>query len=132
MAIGSFSRSRKEVFSLRILTLEKTKDPHVIEIKAVIGDTEFAQLAGDLDHLCVFAAKSINEQAAATKTGARHSWAKWLLFPKRLQRQFGTDNLNFEDVTCGVVRYLDKVYVVYVVYGIPRKDLVPMKDENTK
>lgn len=111
---------------MKIIRFEKTKDPHLIEIKAVIGDTEFQQLGGNIDHLCVFAEKTITESASATKAGARHQWIKYLLFPKAIRRQYRTDELNFENVTCGVVRYLEKVYVVY---GIPRKDLIPLKDE---
>ena len=38
-----------------------------------------------------------------------------------------TDLLGFENIVCGVVKYLDKFYVIY---GVPRKDLVPLKQEN--
>ena len=112
---------------MRILYLEASKKPRGVEIKALLSDTEFNQLLSNLDNLCVFATKTINEPATAIKTGARHSFAKYLLFPAKLRRQFKTDDFDFENVTCGAVKYKDKLYVIY---GVPRKHmLVSIKDE---
>jgi hypothetical protein len=104
---------------LRILNLEASKRPRGIEIKALLSDTEFGQLLSQLDNLCVFATQTITEPATAIKTGARHSYAKYLLFPVKLRRQFKTDDFDFEKVECGAVKYRDKLYVIY---GVPRKD----------
>ena len=103
---------------MRILNLENSKKPRGIEIKALISDTEFSQLISNLDHLCIFATKTIIERATVIKTGARHSFAKYLLLPVRLRKQYKTDKFDFENVSCGVVKYCDKLYVIY---GVPRK-----------
>lgn len=100
---------------MKILTLEENNRPHSVEIKAVMGDTEFQQLLGRLDNLAVFATETINAPAAAIKTGARHSYAKYLLFPVKLRREFRTDGYDFDKLDCGVVRYRDKLYVIYGV-----------------
>lgn len=110
------------------LTLEKTAEPHVLHIKAVFGETEFEQLAGNLDHLCVFSTKMISEPSKATRTGARHSWAGWL-FPKALQRRLETDDFDFERIKCGVVKYLDKLYVVHEV---PRKGMSDLQENESR
>ncbi|MBI4454748.1 MAG: hypothetical protein HY644_02495 [Acidobacteria bacterium] len=114
---------------MRILKVEKTAEPHVVRITAVLGETEFEQLAGNLDHLCIFSTKTICEPSRATRTGARHSWAGWLLFPKCLQRQFKTENFDFERIKCGVVKYLDKLYIVHEV---SRKSFGSLPADNQK
>lgn len=106
---------------MRILTLENSKKPRGIEIRALISDTEFSQLISNLDHLCVFATKTIDEPAKVIRTGARHSYAKYLLFPVKLRRKFKADEFNFENITCGAVKYRDKLYVVF---GVPKKNMV--------
>ncbi|MDA2934367.1 hypothetical protein MYX82_08485 [Acidobacteria bacterium AH-259-D05] len=103
---------------MRILYIENSKKPNGIEIRGLLGDAEFKQLVGNLDFLCVFATRTIIERATCIKTGARHSFAKYLLFPVKLRRQFKTDQFDFEKMNCGFVHYRDKVYVIYEV---PRK-----------
>ena len=103
---------------MRILTLEENSRPHHVEIKALLGETEFQQLLGRLDNLAVFATEAIDEPAAAIKTGARHSYAKYLLFPVKLRRQFKTDGYDFNNLSCGVVKYRE---TLYVVYGLQKK-----------
>jgi hypothetical protein len=49
------------------------------------------------------------------RTGARHSYAKYLLFPVKLRRQFRTDEYGFDKSTCGVMTYRHKLYVTYSV-----------------
>ena len=103
-----------------IIKLQKsTKPPRGIEIRALLSDVEFEHLLGNLDRLCVFATKTINEPATTIKTGARHSYAKYLLFPVRLRRLFKLDDFDFNKIACGAVKYRDKVYIIY---GLPRKD----------
>jgi hypothetical protein len=112
---------------MRILNLENNKKARVIEIKAVLGETEFEQLAGDLDNLCLFSTKRVVEPSTAIKTGARHSYAKYLLFPVSLRRQYKTDDFDFEKLVCGVVKYRDKLFVLF---GVPRKNVViSIKDD---
>ena len=114
------------MFIVRILRLENSKKPNGIVITALLGDAEFKQLVGDLDNLCVFARKTIGERATAIKTGAKHSYAKYLLFPVKLRRQFKADEFDFQKIGCGSLKYRDKLYVIYEV---PKKGiLVPLKD----
>ena len=100
---------------LRIVKVENSKKPHGVEIRALMGVPEFEQLHGSLHDLCVFATKTLGERATAVKTGARHSWIKYLLLPVRLRRQFKTDEFDFENIECGVARYRDTLYVIYGV-----------------
>ncbi len=103
---------------MRILRIENSKKPNGVEINALMGEAEFRQLLGYLDNLCVFATKTIIEPATAIKTGARHSYAKYLLFPVKLRREFKTHDFDFEKIVCGTVKYREKLYVIYEV---PRK-----------
>jgi len=105
------------VVRTRILYIEDSKKPRGVEIKAIMGLPEFEQLVGSLDNLCVFACKTITEPASVIKTGARHSWAKYILFPVKLRRRFKTTDFDFENLTCGTVEYKDKLYVIYAVPG---------------
>src|SRR5437667_3309011 len=101
---------------MKILALEENKKPHGVEVKALLGDTEFQQLLGHLDNLAVFATETIDEPATAILTGARHSAAKYLLFPVKLRRQFKTGGYDFGKLSCGVMKYRD---MLYVIYGLP-------------
>ena len=112
-----------------ILDLHKSKKPRGIEIRALLSDVEFEHLLGNLDSLCVFATKTIGEPASVIKTGARHSYTKYLLFPVKLRRQFKTDQYDFENISCGTIKYREKLYMIY---GVERKGLVaPVKQNNT-
>ena len=91
------------------------------KIRALLSDIEFEHLLGNLKELCIFATKTIAEPATTIKTGARHSHAKYLLFPVRLRRQFRCDEFDFENIACGTVLYPGKVYVLY---GVSRKGAV--------
>lgn len=103
---------------MRILRIEDSRKPNGIEIRGLMGNAEYEQLVGNLDNLMVVATRTITERATVTLTGARHSAAKYLLFPVRLRRQFKTDEFDFEKLLCGSLRYKDKLYIVYEV---PRK-----------
>lgn len=103
---------------MRILNVEDGKKRKGIIIKAIIGVPEFEQLAGNLDNLCVFATKTVTEPSSAIKTGARHSFAKYLLFPVKLRRRFKASDFDFEKIICGTVEYKD---TLYVVYGVEKK-----------
>ena len=92
-----------------------------------MSDTEFQHLLGNLRNLCVFAATTIDEPATAIKTGARHSYAKYLLFPVTLRREVRTDDYDFDKLSCGVIKYHDKLYVVY---GLPTRGPDGRRDEN--
>lgn len=98
-----------------ILNLEQSQEQNAIEIRARMHDQEFEQLLGNLDELCVFACKTIKEPASVVQTGARHSYAKYLLFPVKLRRQFKTDEYDFSKLLCGALRSKDKLYVIYEV-----------------
>ena len=103
---------------MKILKITNGSKGDAVEIQALLGSAEFDQLIGTLDHICVFATRTITERATAIKTGARHSYAKYLLFPVSLRRRFKTDEYDFEKIKSGTVKYRDKLYVIYEV---PRK-----------
>lgn len=111
--------------TLIILHLEQSQKPGAVEVRAIMDDAEFEQLVGNLDNLCVFSTKTITETASAIQTGARHSYAKYLLFPVRLRRQFKTDDYNFEKIVCGAVKHGSKLYVIYEV---PKKGPMPLSE----
>lgn len=100
---------------MRILNVEDSKKKHGVIIRAIMGEPEFKQLVGNLDNLCVFATKTLTEPATFIKTGARHSFAKYLLLPVALRRKLKTDEFDFEQLACATIEYKDKVYVVYGV-----------------
>ena len=80
-----------------------------------------------MSNLCVFATSTIGEPASAIRTGARHSYAKYLLFPVTVRRQFKTDKFDFKNIVCGTLRYKDKLYVIYEV---PKKLDLTSSEEN--
>ena len=85
-----------------------------------MSDLDFEHLLGKLDHLCVFSRRTIAERATFIKTGVRHSFAKYLLFPVALRRQFRTEEYDFGKLMCGTLRFQEKLYIIY---GVPRKGL---------
>lgn len=91
-----------------------------VEFSGIMGGPEFRQLLGNLDSLCVFATQTITEGASFIKTGARHSYAKYFLFPVKLRRKYRADEYDFEKLLCGTVEYRDRLFVVY---GVPKKGL---------
>lgn len=100
---------------MMILHLEQSQQPNAVEVKARMEDSEFEQLLGNLDELRVFASKTIIEPASVIQTGARHSYAKYLLFPVKLRRQFRTDEYDFEKLRCGALKHREKLYIIYEV-----------------
>jgi hypothetical protein len=117
---------------VKILTLEENSKPHSVEVKALLGDTEFQQLLGRLDNLAVFATEAIDEPATAIKTGARHSFAKYLLFPVKLRRQFKTDGYDFSKLSCGVMKYRDTLFVIYGVQKKATEDVASKEQETDR
>ena len=109
--------------------MENSRKPNGIIVTALLGNAEYEQFLGNLDNLCVFARRTITERATATKTGARHSYAKYLLFPVKLRRKFKTEKFDFQKITCGKLIYKDKLYVIY---EIPRKQLLVSSNEENE
>jgi hypothetical protein len=50
-----------------------------------------------------------------TKTGARHSYAKWFLVPVKLRTQYKAEDFDYEGAQVGCVEYKDKVLFIYMV-----------------
>ncbi len=103
---------------MRILKIENSRKPDAVEITALLGIKELQQLLGELSEICVFFTGSITAKTSITMTGARHTHAKYFLFPAKLRREFKADEFDFSKVTCGAVRYREKLFVIY---GVPRK-----------
>jgi hypothetical protein len=103
---------------MKILKMENREDKDGVIIEALIGNGEFRQLAGYLDWLVSFSANTISEPARAIKTGARHSYARYLLLPIKIRKRFKVDTHDFENIKCGAVEYRD---MLFVIYGVPNK-----------
>ena len=103
---------------MKILSVENGSKTKGVEVRALMGTHEFAQLVGNIDKLCVFATITVCEPASTIKTGARHNHAKYLLFPVRLRRKFSATEFDFDKVSCGTVMYGE---TLFVVYGVCRK-----------
>ena len=103
---------------MKIIDVSNGSRPDTVVIVGLVGGAEFRQLAGNLTSICLCATKTIVEKSSIIKTGARHSHAKYFLFPATLRRRFKTEEFNFEKIVCGSVRYRDKLYIIYEV---PRK-----------
>lgn len=101
-----------------ILDIRRSKKPKGVEITALLGIAEHLQLLGHIDSLCVFSSKTISEPTTLTRTGARNNFAKYLLFPAKLRRLYSADEYDFEKLTCGILKYKDRLYVIY---GVPMK-----------
>lgn len=91
-----------------------------MKVHAFLSQTEFKQLAGHVENLCLFSSDTISEYASCIKTGARHSYAKYLLLPVVFRRQFQTLEYDFEMLKCGVLELTD---CVFVIYKIPKQGL---------
>ncbi len=103
---------------MQIWNITKSKEPGGFDVKGLLGGAEFKQLAGNLQDLCVFSRSTITKPTSAIKTGARHSYAKYLLFPSALRRQFKTEAYDYGRLRCGVLRSRDSVYVIYAVPSV--------------
>ena len=82
-------------------------------IKAVAGEPEFRQLKGYTDKVCIFASQTIDMPVRITKTGARHSYAKWLLLPSKLRAMVDTAEYDFSNIKAGFVESMDCVFFIY-------------------
>ena len=103
---------------MRIRDLDNGKKNNGVKVNALMGSAEFRQLLGHLDGLCVFATQTIEEAATAIKTGAKHNYAKYFLFPSRIRKRYKAEEFDFQSLKCGTVEYKDKLFVVY---GVERK-----------
>jgi hypothetical protein len=84
-------------------------------IRAKVGSAEFNQLHGNLDNICMVAVDTITEPVKVTKTGARHSHAKWFLLPVRMRTRYKADEYDYEGALAGHIEYKDQVLFVYMV-----------------
>lgn len=98
--------------------MDNGKKNNGVKVNAIMGSAEFRQLLGNLDGLCVFATQIISEPATVIKTGAKHNYAKYFLFPSKLRKKFKGEEFDFQNLKCGTVEYKDKLFVVY---GVGRK-----------
>ena len=110
--------SKKEVVKLRILNFEQQKNTGGVKVTAMMSMPEFQHLVKNLDKIGTFDKSTVIEPASTVKTGAKHSYAKYLLFPVKLRRQFQTDSFDFDKLACGALAQED---TLYVIYRVPRK-----------
>ena len=100
---------------MKILELNQNNSDNSVILKAKLGEPEFRHLTGFTDQICMFATQTINISTKITKTGARHSFAKWFLLPIKLRSQFTTDEYDYNNVKAGFVQYKDSVFFIYRV-----------------
>jgi hypothetical protein len=53
-------------------------------------------------------------------TGGRKNYAKWLLLPSCIRRDYTAHDYDFENLTCAAVEGDEKLYVIYAV---PKKQV---------
>ena len=106
---------------IKIVNLEDHGDNSTVLVKAILAKSEFKQLVGNLDNVSVFSPETIREYASFIRTGHRHSFAKYLLLPSILRRQFKTTDYDFEKMHCGKIENSE---MLFVIYAIPRKIIV--------
>lgn len=98
-----------------IFTLRKAESEGRLRIEGELTEQEYAELNGRLQGLRVFCADQISEPASVIKTGARHTYAKYLLFPVSLRRAWRADEYDFNRLRCGVLPSKETLYVIYAV-----------------
>lgn len=108
---------------MRIRVLQQGKELGTLEIHGQLTEQEYLELRGRLQDLRLFAAESVSEPASCVKTGARHSFAKYLLFPVGLRRKWRADDYDFGKLRCGALPHGETLFVIYSVplKGAPRK-----------
>ena len=100
---------------MKILQLSQKNSGDSIFLKVLVGEPEFRHLKGFTNNICMFASQSINEPVKITKTGAKHSFAKWFLLPAKIRTQFITEDYDYKNVSVGYVEYKDCVFFIYRV-----------------
>ncbi len=101
---------------MEIRTVQRTT-PGSVEIQAVLAEAEYLQLAGHLQDLYVFARPLVNNPTSLILTGARHSHAKYLLFPKNLRRRCRMNHFDPTELSCGLLSAAGRLYVIYNLPG---------------
>jgi len=99
---------------VKIVELSQNSN-NTIVLKSLAGEPEFRHLGGYTDQICMFAVQTIDQPAKITKTGARHSFAKWFLLPVKLRGRFETEEYDYSDVKAGFVEYKDFIFFIYRV-----------------
>jgi len=99
---------------VRILELLCKSDNKAV-IKTLAGEPEFRHLRGFTDHICMFATQTIDQPSKITKTGARHSFAKWLLLPVKLRNKFESSEYDYGRIKAGYVEFQNSVYFIFRV-----------------
>lgn len=105
---------------MNIKRIVNHEDKHNLDITAKMNQDEFIELHGCLNRLCVVNASAIKTPCSVIKTGARHSCAKYFLFPAPLRRRFKTDEFDYNEIRCGTMECDN---VLLVVYRIPRRGI---------
>ena len=100
---------------IKILEFNQKSSSNSILLKVLAGEPEFRQLLGYTAHICMFATHTVDEPVKITKTGARHSFAKWFLLPAKLRVEFGADEYDFNSAKAGAIRYKEGLFFIYRV-----------------
>ena len=98
-----------------IIGMEDRKDRDKVVVRAVMSTEEFGRLQGRLDNLVVFSPETINIPTSTIKTGARHSYARYLLLPVKVRRKLRGDSASLEGIKCGVITGTLERYVLYIL-----------------
>lgn len=97
---------------MKILEFSRNANSTII-LKVLAGEPEFRHLNGHTDHICMFATQTIEEPSKTTKTGARHSFAKWLLLPVKLRNKFEKDEYDYAKIEAGYVEYQEGIFIIF-------------------
>jgi len=100
---------------LRILRTDNSATRKGLIISALLGQSEFEQLHGCLEDLCLFSTKLFTDRATFVKTGARHSMVKYVLVPTAQRAKLKLSEHDFDNLTCASVTYRDSVFLIYKV-----------------
>lgn len=114
---------------MKIMSLQNSDNTDGVLVRAHLHGQEFRQLNGYLENLVLFHTLSVDEPTRTIKTGARHSFARYLLLPVKLRKAFKAETHDLEDIRCGAVENGDRLFVVY---SIRKKEFGSGENEGPK
>lgn len=100
-----------------------------LTVCGMLTEAEFRNLRGNIDRIRIFPLAMIETPSSVIRTGARHSHAKYFLFPSALRRKVSIDQFDLAQTRCGTFETDGDLYVVFAVPGRGRSGL-PMANDS--